>query len=76
MFEDIGKRTTVLELITNARKIINFIYNHGWLVAKMRKVCGWDIVRPGVTRFVTNCITLESLLKKRDDLKKIFISDE
>ena len=29
MFEDIGKRESVLSLITNARKIINFIYNHG-----------------------------------------------
>ena len=67
MFEDIGKRAIVSELITNARKITNFIYNHGWLVAKMRKVCGGDIVRPGA---------LESLLKKRADLKKIFISDE
>ena len=76
MFEDIAKRATVSELITNARKITNFIYNHGWLVAKVRKVCGGDIVRPGATRFATNYIALESLLKKRDDLKKIFISDE
>ena len=29
MFEDIGKRATILELITNAQKITNFIYNHG-----------------------------------------------
>ena len=28
MFEDNGKRPTVLDLITNARKITNFIYNH------------------------------------------------
>ena len=76
MFEDIGKRATVFELITNARKITNFIYNHGWLLAKVRKVCGGDIVRPGTTRFATNYIALESLLKKRADLKKIFISDE
>ena len=76
MFEDIAKRATVSELITNARKIINFIYNHGWLLAKVRKVCGGDIVRPGATRFATNYIALESLLKKRADLKKIFISDE
>ena len=48
----------------------------GWLVAKMRKVCGGDIVRPEATRFATNFITLESLLKKRADLKKIFISNE
>ena len=58
MFEDIGKIESVLDLITNARKITNFIYNHGWLVAKMRKVCGGDIVRPGVTRFATNYIAL------------------
>ena len=76
MFEDIGKRATVSELITNACKITNFIYNHGWLVAKVRKVCSGDIVRPGATRFATNYIALESLLKKRADLKKIFISDE
>ena len=76
MFEDIAKRPTVSELITNARKITNFIYNHGWLLAKVRKVCGGDIVRPGATRFATNYIALESLLKKRADLKKIFISDE
>ena len=76
MFEDIGKRAIVLELITNARKITNFIYNHGCLLAKMRKVCGGDIVRPGATRFATNYIILESLLKNRADLKKIFISNE
>ena len=76
MFEDIAKRATFSELITNARKITNFIYNHGWLLAKVRKVCGGDIVRPGATRFATNYIALESLLKKRADLKKIFISDE
>ena len=76
MFEDIAKRATVSKLITNAHKITNFIYNHGWLVAKVRKVCGGDIVRPGATRFATNYIALESLLKKRADLKKIFISDE
>ena len=76
MFEDIAKRAIVSELITNARKITNFIYNHGWLLAKVRKVCGGDIVRPRATRFATNYIALESLLKKRADLKKIFISDE
>ena len=76
MFEDIGKRTTVLEMITNVQKITNFIYNHGWLLEKMKKVCGGDIVRPEATRFATNYIVLESLLKKRVDLKKTFINDE
>ena len=76
MFEDIGNRESIFDLITNARKIANFIYNHGWLIVKMRKVCGGDIVRLGATRFTKNYIALEILLKKRVDLKKIFISDE
>ncbi|RVW52185.1 hypothetical protein CK203_077864 [Vitis vinifera] len=42
----------------------------------MRKVCGGDIVRPGATRFATNYIALDSLLKKKANLKKVFISDE
>ena len=58
MFEDTGKRESVLDLITNAQKIANFIYNHGWLLLKMRKVCGEDIVRPRTTRFATNQIAL------------------
>ena len=33
-------------------------------------------MRSGATRFVTNYIALESLLNKRSNLKKIFISDE
>ena len=76
MFEDIGKRDSVAQLIGNGQKITNFIYNHGWLLAKMRQVCGGDIVRPGATRFATNYIALDSLLKKRADLKKVFISNE
>ena len=53
------------------KKITNFIYNHGWLLAKMRKVYGRDIVRLGVTRLATNYMALE----KRVDLKNTFISD-
>ena len=57
-------------------KITNFIYNHGCLLAKMRKVCGVDIVHQRAIIFMKNYIALKSLLKKRADLKKIFISDE
>ena len=67
MFEDIGKRESVFDLITNARKITNFIYNHGWLVATMRNVCGGDIVRPRATRFATNYIAPSKSSKKEED---------
>ena len=76
IFEGIGKRDSVAQLIMNARKTTNFIYNHGWLLVKMRQVCGGDIVSLGATRFATNYIALNSLLKKRVDLKKVFISNE
>ena len=76
MFENIGKRESVFDFITNARKITNFIYNHGWLLATIRKFCGGEIVCSGATRFATNYIALASLLKKRAGLEKIFISDE
>ena len=65
IFEDIGKRPRVIEVINNARKITNFIYNHGWLLAQMRKYYVGDIVRPGATRFATSYIALDSLRKKK-----------
>ena len=76
MFKDIDKRPSVAHVITKARKITNFIYNHSWLLAQMWKMCDGDMVRPGTTRFATNYISLEILLKKKADLKKVFISDE
>ncbi|RVW31338.1 hypothetical protein CK203_106080 [Vitis vinifera] len=57
IFEDIDKRPSVIEVINNARKITNFIYNHGWLLAQMRNYCGGDIVRPRATR-LTNIVSL------------------
>ena len=42
----------------------------------MRKVCGGDIVGLGATRFATNYIALDSFLKKKVSLKKMFINDE
>ena len=41
MFEDIGKRDSVAQLIRNGRKITNFIYNHGWLVACKNAIGLW-----------------------------------
>ncbi|KAJ9678214.1 hypothetical protein PVL29_022952 [Vitis rotundifolia] len=76
IFEDIGKRPNVIDVINNARKITNFIYNHGWLLAQMRTYYGGDIVRSGATRFATNYIALDNLLKKMVDLKKLSMSDD
>ena len=63
-------------MITKAKKLINFIYDHSWLLAQMQKVCGGDIVHPRTIIFATNYIVLDSLFKKRVNLKKMLISDE
>ncbi|KAK9278233.1 hypothetical protein L1049_027795 [Liquidambar formosana] len=69
IFERIADKKGVKEVITEGRMITNFIYNHSWLLAQMRACCGGDIVRPGATRFATNYIALDSLLKKKAGLK-------
>ena len=76
MFEDIDKRPSVAEVINNAHKITNFIYNNGWLLAQMRNFYGRDIIQPGAIRFAINYIDLDKLLKKMADLKRFFISGE
>ncbi|KAK2659909.1 hypothetical protein Ddye_006442 [Dipteronia dyeriana] len=66
IFEDIGKKDIVACVIYDARAVIKIIYNHRWLLSQMREVCKGEIVRPGATRFATNHIPLDSLLKKKD----------
>lgn len=60
MFEDLNKMPSVAKVISNARKITNFIYNLGWLLAQIRKFCGGGIIPPRVTRFATIYIVLDN----------------
>ncbi|KAM1826106.1 hypothetical protein ACFX13_025498 [Malus domestica] len=76
MFEAMGKRENVATVVKRARTITNYIYNHGWLLAKMREFCKGEIIRPATTRFATNYIALDSILKKKARLKQLFTSDD
>ncbi|KAM2042761.1 hypothetical protein ACFX16_036419 [Malus domestica] len=76
MFKAMGKRENVATVVKRARTITNYIYNHGWLLAKMREFCKGEIIRPATTRFATNYIALNSLLKKKAGLKQLFTSDD
>ncbi|KAM2682034.1 hypothetical protein EV2_013644 [Malus domestica] len=42
----------------------------------MREFCRGEIIRPATTRFATNYIALNSLLKKKAGLKQLFTSDD
>ncbi|KAM1100594.1 hypothetical protein ACFX15_006800 [Malus domestica] len=71
-----GKRENVATVVKRARTITNYIYNHGWLLAKMLEFCKEEIIRPATTRFATNYITLGSIFKKKAGLKQLFTSDD
>ena len=74
MFEEIGKRDNVAQLIRNGRKITNFIYNHGRLLDAIGL---WWRYRASLSKNIGNKLyCLDSLLKKRVDLKKVFIGNE
>ena len=42
----------------------------------MNIFCQGDLVRPGATRFATNYITINIILKKKAGLRQLFTSDE
>ncbi|XP_060668111.1 uncharacterized protein LOC132799684 [Ziziphus jujuba] len=74
VFEDIGKNENVAIVIKQAKAITTYIYNHNWLLVNMRETCKGDIIRPGLTRFATNYLALDSLVKKKARLKQLFTS--
>lgn len=60
-------------VVEEARTIIGFIYNHGYVMPVMRERCGCDIVWLCVTCFTTNYIALQNILNNKVDLKTLFI---
>ncbi|GKF53264.1 hypothetical protein Tco_0160174, partial [Tanacetum coccineum] len=60
-----------------AKRLTIFIYAHHKTLALMRHFTKKrDIVRPGVTRFASAFLTLQSLAKKKAQLRQMFTSDE
>ncbi|XP_024164077.1 uncharacterized protein LOC112171067 [Rosa chinensis] len=72
IFEDIGKQETVSTVVKWAQSVTNYIYNHGWVLVEMRSIMKGDLIRLGKTRFATNHIAIDSILKKKFDLRKLF----
>lgn len=77
IMEDICKLKELDATITHGRSLTTFVYRHGRLLAAMReKTQGRDIVRAGATRFATAILTLQSLHKNQDVLRKLFGNEE
>src|ERR1044072_7280746 len=77
MLEDIGKITKVKKTIDRGQGLVSFIYNHTLALNTMRMYTNkMELVRHGVTRFATSFLTLQRLYTQKDNLRKMFTSDE
>ena len=76
MLEKIGELPQHKHALIKAKKVTNFIYNHLWVLAQMRKFAKKDLVRPATTRFATAYLTLESLYQMKQPLQMLFVSQE
>ncbi|KAH9308769.1 hypothetical protein KI387_036680, partial [Taxus chinensis] len=77
MLEDIGKKDWIKNTVEHGKSITKYIYNHSWVLNLMRKNTeGRELVRPAITRFATNFLTLQSLISQQQNLKRMFLSDE
>ncbi|KAG2651116.1 hypothetical protein PVAP13_1NG245338 [Panicum virgatum] len=72
MLQGIGSLPRFKKTIDQAKAFTIFVYGHHRTLACMRSfTLKKDIIRPGVTRFATSYLTLQSLMEKRDALRKM-----
>ncbi|KAL5799447.1 hypothetical protein ACOSQ3_032529 [Xanthoceras sorbifolium] len=77
MLEGIGKIPKFKKTLDSAKVFTIFIYAHHktlWLMRTYTKK--GEIIRPGVTRFASAFLTLQSLVEKKESLRNMFTSTE
>ncbi|KAF5466254.1 hypothetical protein F2P56_016197 [Juglans regia] len=77
-FSDPRYFSLIDDAIKNAKKITKFIYNHGWVLALMRKdfTKGHDLCRLAITRFATNFLSIQRLFLFKKELRQMFTCDK
>ncbi|KAL5790169.1 hypothetical protein ACOSQ2_005057 [Xanthoceras sorbifolium] len=76
MLESIGKLQKFKKTIEQAKNFTILIYAHHKTLSLMRSFTKKrDIVRPGVTRFASSFLTLQSMMEKKSQLKAMFCSE-
>eukprot|EP00253_Pinus_taeda_P035608 PITA_35608 len=77
LLEDMGKLSFIKEAVDMARSVPKFIYSHAFVLSLMRRFTrNKELQCPVITRFATNFITLQSLLRCQFELKQMFVSDD
>ncbi|KAH6831550.1 hypothetical protein C2S53_015076 [Perilla frutescens var. hirtella] len=69
MLESIAKQERFKKVTDQAKSITIFLYAHHQVLSMMRAFTKKDIVRPGVTRFASAFLTLQSLNDSGTELK-------
>ena len=77
MLEHIGSVKSIKETLDDAKMITSFIYNSLKVVNLMKLYTkDRDLLRPGITRFATEFISIESLIRYEQDLKRMCTTTE
>ena len=77
MLQAIGNQPRFKGVIEKAKAFTIYLYAHHKTLSLMRKYTKKrDIVRPGVTRFATAFLTLQSLMEKKSELRAMVASNE
>ncbi|KAG9151473.1 hypothetical protein Leryth_015084 [Lithospermum erythrorhizon] len=77
MLEDIQKLDWVDSVLERAKYISRFLYNHSAVLSMMRRYTfGLDLVDPGSTHLETDFLTLNRMVRIRNNLHNMVTSDE
>ncbi|KAL5746470.1 hypothetical protein ACOSP7_027616 [Xanthoceras sorbifolium] len=77
ILEEFSKVDWVNSCILQAQTISKFIYNNASMLDLVKKLTGGqELIRTGITKSVSNFLSLQSMLKQRSRLKHMFNSSE
>lgn len=77
MLEDIGRQDWVSTVLEEAKTNTQYTYSHAWILNIMRKFTrGKELIRPKISRFLTNFLSLRSIVMQEDNLKHMFSHSE
>ncbi|CAN4075973.1 unnamed protein product [Withania somnifera] len=73
ILEDFSKHDWVNLVLKEANIITRYIYSNDWILDMMRKFSGGgEFVRPRITKFAANFLSLRALVIQEDNLKHMF----
>lgn len=77
MLEKIGMIEPISGVLTKAKTITKFIYDHEAVLSLLKRhTLGRDLIRPSKTRIAMPFVTLENIVSEKQKLKNMFASSE